>query len=731
MRFLESMNQQQKEAILQTEGALLILAGAGSGKTRVLTHKIAYLIEEKKVNPYNILALTFTNKAANEMKERIKELVGMDLDYMWTGTFHSICVRILRKYSDKIGYGSNFVIFDTSDQKTVIKDSVKELNLNEKMYDVNTIMNFIGNQKDKMISPEVFIEDNKDNFGEYQMGLIYQLYQKKLYKNNGFDFDDLIVKTIDLLKNNKDVLDYYQEKFRYTFVDEYQDTNRPQYMLVKMLASGSGNICVVGDSDQSIYKWRGADIRNILDFEKDYGDSKMIKLEQNYRSTKNILESANKVIENNQGRKAKELWTENNTGEKIKLYEGEDEHDEALFIVSKVKEITREKDIDYSNFAVLYRTNAQSRIIEENLIKSNIPYKIVGGLKFYDRKEIKDIVAYLRLLQNPQDDISFKRIINVPKRGIGKTTLDKLEKYAIDKGVSIFAIIDNLEETGINKRGKELIEKFRLLIGKYIAMKEILSIKDLVENIIDTTGYVKELEADGSIESRTRIENIEEFLSVIINYQESNPEGKLEDLLADISLLSDIDKSDEDDENKVTLMTIHSAKGLEFPYVFLTGSEEGLFPSFRSIMNDEELEEERRLCYVGITRAEKELFLLNARKRMLYGKTNYNRRSRFIDEIPEELIVKIKERENIFVSDRLNSRKEVLGINKKPEKKEEKNYNKEGINIGSKVEHNLWGIGTVVAITGNGDDAQISIAIPGKGIKKLMLKVAPISKLSE
>lgn len=730
MKFLENMNKEQKEAILETEGALLILAGAGSGKTRVLTHKIAYLIEEKKVNPYNILALTFTNKAANEMKERIKTLVGMDLDYMWTGTFHSICVRVLRKYSEKIGYGSNFVIFDTADQKTIIKDSVKELNLNEKMYDVSTVMNFIGNQKDKMISPEEFIEENRDNFGEYQMGLIYQLYQKKLYKNNGFDFDDLIIKTIDLLKNNEDVLDYYKEKFRYTFVDEYQDTNRSQYILVKMLASGSGNICVVGDSDQSIYKWRGADIRNILDFEKDYTNSKMIKLEQNYRSTKNILESANSVIEKNQGRKEKKLWTENHTGEKIKLYEGEDEHDEALFIVSKVKEVVRDRDSKYSDFAVLYRTNAQSRIIEENLIKNNIPYKIVGGLKFYDRKEIKDIVAYLRLLQNPQDDISFKRIINVPKRGIGKTTLDKLESYALSKGLSIFAIIDDLEETGINKRGKELIENFRILIGKYIAMKEILPIKDLVENILETTGYLKELEMEGSIESRTRIENIEEFISVIINYQESNQEGKLEDLLADISLLSDIDRSNEEEDNVVTLMTMHSAKGLEFPYVFLTGVEEGIFPSFRSIMSDEELEEERRLCYVGITRAEKELFLLNARRRMLYGKTSYNRRSRFIEEIPEDLVIKVKERENIFLSDNINFKRGIPLENKKSENiKEEKSYNKEDISIGSKVEHNLWGLGTVVAIIGSGDDKQISIAFPDKGIKKLMLNVAPINKV--
>lgn len=734
MRFTDGMNDRQKEAILNTEGALLVLAGAGSGKTRVLTHKIAYLIEEKKINPYNILALTFTNKAAGEMKERISKLVDLNIDHMWAGTFHSICVRILRRDIEKLGYERNFVIFDTQDQKTVVKDCIKELDLNEKLYDLGSTLGFISSLKDQLISPDEYLKQNETNFREKQRALIYKKYQTKLKLNNALDFDDLIVKSIELLKSYPEVLNHYQERFEYVLVDEYQDTNKAQYSLVKMIADGHKNICVVGDSDQSIYGWRGADIRNILDFEKDYPNAKVIKLEQNYRSTKNILSAANEVIKKNFGRKAKELWTENHPGEQIKEYEADDEFGEAYFVTSKVSEIRSADKLSYSDFAVLYRTNAQSRVLEEALIKEGIPYKIVGGLKFYDRKEVKDIISYLRLIQNPLDNISLKRVINTPKRGIGKTTVDKLESHSLENEESIYSALLEAEEIGFSKRTLGNLNSFVTLIGKFIAMKELLNVKDLVENIIDSTGYIKELEESGSIEARSRIENIGEFLSVAANYEEKNPEGTLEDFLADISLLSDLDKTDENSDDAVVLMTMHSAKGLEFPYVFITGMEEGLFPSFRSLSDEESLEEERRLCYVGITRAEKDLFLVYAKKRMLYGKTSYNRASRFISEIPEELINCLREKKKEYKKVDYRSPGKNLftgvsgGLGVKSEDKiiHKSSSDKSQIQIGSKVKHEKWGTGTVVELKGEGDKAQISIAFADEGIKKLMLEYAPI-----
>ncbi|KNF07248.1 ATP-dependent DNA helicase PcrA [Gottschalkia purinilytica] len=730
MSFLTGMNERQKEAVLATEGPILVLAGAGSGKTRVLTYRIAYLIEEKGVSPYNILALTFTNKAASEMKERISRLIVDGVDDIWTGTFHSICVRILRRNIEKIGYNRSFVIFDTSDQKTLIKDCLKEKDMNEKLFDPNSMLNFIGSQKDKLISPDKYINDNYSDFRERQKGELYELYQNKLKENNALDFDDLINKTIELFRQNPDVLEYYQNKFKYVLVDEYQDTNRAQYMLIKLLAKQHENICVVGDFDQSIYKWRGADIRNILDFEEEYPNAKVIKLEQNYRSTKTILDAANSVIENNLERKDKILWTENEEGDKIKIYNGDNEHDEAYFIVNKIKSICEEDEKSLSDFALLYRTNAQSRVLEEALIKGNIPYKIVGGLKFYDRKEIKDIIAYLRVIQNPVDNISLKRIINVPKRGIGKTTLDKVEDYSIKKGESIYSIMLDAEEIpGLSQRAITNLKSFVSLIGKFIAMKEILGVKDLIENILDSIGYIKELEEENTVEARSRIENLEEFLSVAIDYEANNEESNLEDFLANISLLSDIDRVDTENGEAVTLMTLHSAKGLEFPVVFMTGMEEGLFPSARGFTDDDELEEERRLCYVGITRAKEILYMTYSSIRMLYGKTNYNAVSRFIGEVPESLIDGCNEKKklNTATQNSSTSSKYFKGYTFENTKKEPNlNSDSENIKAGAKVSHKSWGIGTVVQVKGQGENTEITVTFPSQGIKKLMLAYAPI-----
>ncbi len=754
MNLLEHMNPMQKEAILSTEGPLLILAGAGSGKTRVLTHKIAYLIQEKDVNPYNILALTFTNKAAGEIKDRIDSLVDIDTRYMWAGTFHSVCVRILRMNIEKLGYSSSFVIYDTSDQKTLIRDVIRELNLNEKLYKEYDQLAYISSLKDKLISPEEELKNAESKeYHDRERAKIYSLYQKKLVQNNALDFDDLIVKTIELFREHEDVRDYYAEKFQYILVDEYQDTNRAQYELIKHMASIHKNICVVGDSDQSIYGWRGADIRNILDFEKDYPDAEVILLEQNYRSTKTILDAANSVIKHNYDRKEKNLWTDNPEGEKITVYSAEDERDEARFIADSIQNIIKEDYREYGDFAILYRMNAQSRVLEEEFMHRNIPYKIVGGLKFYDRKEIKDIISYLRLIQNPADNISLKRIINVPRRGIGKVTLDKLEAFSIENDVSIYETFFRLEEIAISQRAKNSIKNFQGLIGKFIAMSSIFSLEELVRNVIETSGYMKELEEEGSVESRTRIENIEEFLSVVIQHSESDEDISLEDFLADMSLLSDLDKTDEDINNGVTLMTMHSSKGLEYPYVFISGMEGGIFPSYRSVMEDD-MEEERRLCYVAITRAEKKLFLTSANKRTLFGRTTYNPESEFIDEIPEELVDRMDSDNGFSMNFRKKNEKKkayesnwftgFVEENKKSDKRSANNdfwdtgsddageasdrpeSKKPSINAGTKIEHDSLGVGTVVEVKGEGDDTQITVAFKDKGIKKLILKYSPI-----
>ncbi|EOD00301.1 UvrD-helicase domain-containing protein [Caldisalinibacter kiritimatiensis] len=1079
MSYLEGLNGPQKEAVMTTEGPLLVLAGAGSGKTRVLTRRIAYLIDEKNVLPENILAITFTNKAADEMKERIGLLIENRVEDIWVGTFHSVCVRILRRDIDKIGYNRNFVIFDTSDQKTLIKDCIKEMNLSEKLYDPKAMLGFISSQKDILKDPDTYIKENEGDFRERQKGEIYKLYQKKLKGNNALDFDDLIVKTIELFIKNPDVLEFYQRKFRYILVDEYQDTNRAQYQLVRLVSKKHMNICVVGDDDQcipqdskiytpdglksieeldaeskvlsagghgkvmvgtvnkklkkeykgpavkvktktgkqivatpnhivfgkmnpqpgvhyvylmyrrdkgyrigqtqgvrlnqehgdkmwilrvctskeeatyyeqllstkygipttvfhaqgrnmslnqeyidrifneidtekaalklmndllifeeyphhrcngvtrgntkrriinlnffggketgqtsgwhshriafnttgdnlkeavenqgfpvsagqkdtwrveterkdydeanlygkklaqldgvidiikrakltkdnsyyympishlrpsmsiaildkneiiediveevtfeeydgyvydlsiphfrqficegvvvhnSIYGWRGADIRNILDFEKDYPQAKVIKLEQNYRSTKTILEAANTVIANNWGRKNKRLWTSNNEGDPINIYKADNEHDEANFIISKIREISRKEDVDYSNFAILYRTNAQSRVLEESLIKANIPYRIVGGLKFYDRKEIKDIIAYLRLIQNPLDDISLKRIINVPKRGIGKKTIEKLEQYSLQKGESIYSVILDAEEVpGLSQRAITKLKSFASMVGKFIAMKEIIGVKELIEKVIDETGYLNKLREEDSIESRTRIENIQEFLSVALDFEQTSEEKTLEEFLANISLLSDIDKTDESQTNCITLMTLHSAKGLEFPVVFLAGMEEGIFPISRALTSEDDLEEERRLCYVGITRAKEKLYLTYTNFRTIYGRTSYNSVSRFIDEIPDNLINDCNE-----ISKSVNANKGFGNSNKyfmgyKPETISKPSSNgKKEVQVGAKVKHKLWGVGTVVQVKKQGSSTEISVAFDGEGVKKLMLEYAPIEIL--
>ncbi|WIF94062.1 DNA helicase PcrA [Caminicella sporogenes] len=728
---LSTLNDMQRMAVENTEGPLLILAGAGSGKTRVLTHRIAYLIKEKGVFPGNILAITFTNKAASEMKERIEQLIGSIASNMWISTFHSACVRILRRDIEKIGYTRDFVIYDTSDQRTLIKECLKELNMSDKSYPVNYVQGIISSAKDKLQTPEKFINLNYSDFKLRPICDLYSLYQKKLKSNNAMDFDDLIMKTIELFETASDALKYYQRKFEYIMVDEYQDTNRAQYKLINMLSKVHRNLCVVGDEDQSIYRFRGADIRNILDFEKDFPDAKVIKLEQNYRCTKIILEAANNVIKENVERKYKKLWTNNEEGQKIKYYKAQTENDEASFIANEINKKVKSGDRNYSDFAVLYRTNAQSRVIEDAFMKNNIPYKIIGGLKFYDRKEIKDIIAYLRVIQNPLDDISLLRIINVPKRGIGNRTIEKIREMANQQGEKLFsAILDAAESGMFSKRVTAGLNSFLNIIIKYKENKEQYTVTEIIKNILNETGYIKELEDENSIEARTRIENLQEFLSVAMEFENNSETKSLSEFLEGISLMSDIDNL-EDEQNVVVLMTLHSAKGLEFPIVFMTGMEEGIFPSSRSIMDDREIEEERRLCYVGITRAKEELYLTHAFMRTLYGRTNVNPVSRFIDEIPKNLIEEGGEKRNIrgIVKQNFGSK-----LSLKPmefmEKRAVNKVDSSEIKPGTKIEHKLFGTGTVITVKGSGEKAELTVAFDKKGVKKLILGYAPIEIIS-
>lgn len=633
---LEGLNDKQYEAVVTTEGPCLVIAGAGSGKTKVLTHKIAYLIGEKGARPWDILAITFTNKAANEMKQRITDLIGDDAKDIWMGTFHSICVRILRRFIDRIGFESSFIIFDTSDQKTLIKGCMKDLAIDDKLLNDRAIQSEISNVKNEMLEPEQYAVRAKGDFRKEKISSVYTLYQKRLKENNAIDFDDIINYTIKILMENPDVLEYYSNKFKYVLVDEYQDTNKAQFTLVTLLASKNGNITVVGDNDQGIYSFRGADISNILNFERDFQGTKIIKLEQNYRCTGNILKAANAVIKNNEVKYKKQLWTQNEEGNLPNVYLADNEYDEGSYLATQIEHLRREEYYKYSDFAVLYRMNTQSRAIEDIFRRENIPYRIVGGLKFYERKEIKDIIAYLRLIQNGSDNLSLKRIINEPKRGIGKTSLEKVEQLAEQNEVSMYEIIKNAEQYGLNRvylNSREFVNAIEELKEE----KEKLTISELIKKTLKKTGYTKALENENTIEAENRIENLEEFLTVAIEFEEEFAENSLSEFLEGITLSSDLDNVEET-EDVVTLMTLHSAKGLEFPVVFLIGMEEGIFPGYKSISEPTELEEERRLCYVGITRAKQQLFLTCSKQRTIFGSTSYNPVSRFIKEIPEELL---------------------------------------------------------------------------------------------
>ncbi len=731
-RLLNGMNPQQAEAVKATDGPLLIMAGAGSGKTRVLTHRIAYLMVEKGVNPYNILAITFTNKAAREMKDRITNILGGASESIWISTFHSMCVRILRRDIDRIGINRNFTILDTTDQQSVIKSILKDRNIDPKKFDPRSILGSISSAKNELIPPEEFAK-NAGSYYDQVVSDVYTEYQRRLRKNQALDFDDLIMTTIQLFQRVPEVLEFYQRKFQYIHVDEYQDTNRAQYMLVKLMASRFQNLCVVGDSDQSIYKWRGADIANILSFEKDYPRAKVILLEQNYRSTKRILQAANEVIQKNSNRKPKNLWTENHDGEKISYFRADTEQSEAQFVTGKIKEMVDSGKRKYSDFAILYRTNAQSRVMEEVLLKSNIEYAIVGGIKFYDRKEIKDILAYLRLISNPDDDISLQRVINVPKRGVGATSLDKIARYAQDHDISMFTALEEADFIGLSPKITKAVVEFKEMIKGYTGMQEYLSVTELVEEILDKSGYNDMLKAEKSIESQSRLENLDEFLSVTKEFEKSNEDKSLVAFLTDLALVADIDKLDEDDKPKdaVILMTLHAAKGLEFPVVFLMGMEEGVFPHSRSLMEEDEMEEERRLAYVGITRAEEELYLSNAQMRTLFGQTKMNPVSRFINEIPADLLDNVMTEKKSAISFQ-SSRPAARPAPRKPVSRPAPASGGAAASwqVGDKAQHKKWGTGTVVSVKGSGDGVELDIAFPSPtGIKRLLAKFAPIEKV--
>lgn len=636
MNLLEGLNDKQYEAVVNTEGPCLIIAGAGSGKTKVLTHKIAYLIEEGKAKPWDILAITFTNKAANEMKTRVEGLVGDIVNDMWLGTFHSICVRILRRQIDRIGFDTSFVIFDTSDQKTLVKQIIKNQNLDDKLFSDRAVLSEISNAKNDMLEPEQYAAKVKGDFRKEKIAEIYDIYQRKLKENNAIDFDDIINFTIKILLDNNDLLEYYSNRFKYVLVDEYQDTNKAQFTLVTLLASKYGNITVVGDNDQSIYKFRGADITNILNFEKDFPGTRIIKLEQNYRCTQSILNAANEVIKNNETKYEKKLWTENERGALPKVYRGDNEYDEANYVVRQINSLKVEEYYKNSDFTILYRMNSQSRALEDILRRENIPYKIIGGLKFYERKEIKDIIAYLRLIQNTSDNLSLTRIINEPKRGVGKTSLDNIDALSGNAGVSMYEIIKNADSYGLNRVFANTRE-FVNAIEELRAKKDSMKISELIKETLAKTGYTQSLKLENTVEAETRLENLDEFLTVAIEFEEESADNSLSEFLEGITLSSDLDGMEES-EDSVTLMTLHSAKGLEFPVVFLVGMEEGIFPGYKSIGEQQELEEERRLCYVGITRAKQSLFMTCAKQRTIFGSTSCNAVSRFIKEIPASML---------------------------------------------------------------------------------------------
>lgn len=716
MDILAGLNKSQSEAVRHVDGPLLVLAGAGSGKTRVLTTRIAYLIQHKNISPRNILAITFTNKAAGEMKKRIGNMIPREISELWVSTFHAACLRILRRQASFMGYTNNFVIYDDSDQQTIIKECLKELNLDEKKFPPRVISAGISAAKNNLKTAAEFRAVASDFFKQTVAG-VYELYEKKLKQNNALDFDDLIMVTIRLLKSNKAVLNYYQEKFRYILVDEYQDTNHAQYVLVNLLAQKYRNLCVVGDPDQSIYRFRGANMHNILNFEKDYPEARVILLEQNYRSTRTILESANQVIKNNKVRKEKNLWTNGPKGEPIVVFTGYDEHAEAAFVVDRIFRL-KNKGYAYNDLAILYRTHAQSRVLEEKLLAAGIPYTMVGGLKFYERKEIKDLLAYLRLIANPADRVSLARIINVPKRGIGSASLGKILTYAGERGNNLVEVLENAGEIkGLTPKARSaainLGEVLFLLRNKLDKM----TIAELVEETLRQTGYRQALENENTVESRTRLENLQEFISVAREFDRKQPGGNLEEFLSELALVTDIDQYDADSD-KVTMMTLHSAKGLEFPIVFLVGMEEGVFPHSRSLYDPGEMEEERRLCYVGITRARERLYLTHCQQRTLYGNTKKNKASRFLDEIPMKY---------------LTTRDPLDDMPGDEAVKPETNF-QEGLSAplsftpGERVYHRKWGNGVVKDVRGTGDNLEVKVDFPGLGVKTLLARYAPLEK---
>ena len=768
MSIYESLNPVQQEAVYHTEGPLLILAGAGSGKTRVLTHRIAYLIDECQVNQWNILAITFTNKAAGEMRERVDQIVDFGAEDIWVSTFHSTCVRILRRYIDRLGYDRSFTIYDGDDQKTVIKEVCKKLNIDTKVYKERTLLSAISSAKDEMIGPKEYLLRSEGDYARQRIAQVYEEYQKRLRSNNALDFDDLLFKTVELFKTDAEVLNYYQDRFKYIMVDEYQDTNTVQFQFVSLLAAKYRNLCVVGDDDQSIYKFRGANIHNILDFEKTFPDAKVIKLEQNYRSTKTILDAANGVIHHNQGRKDKTLWTDNEQGVPIALNQYQTEYEEAMGIVNDIAAKTERHEAEYKDFAVLYRTNAQSRVLEEKFVTRNIPYRVVGGVNFYQRKEIKDILAYLKIINNGQDDVAVRRVVNVPKRGIGATTVTKAAEYADQWGISLYEAFKQVDGIPGLGRAAAKINGFVNLIQVFRTKAEYMSLAELYDEVLEDTGYLKELQAEQTDEATTRIENLDELRNKIVAYEEETEQPSLNELLEQIALVADVDNMD-DSDNKVILMTLHSAKGLEFPYVYLCGMEDGLFPSYMTIANDDpmEIEEERRLCYVGITRAMKKLTLSYAMCRMIHGQTQYNKISRFVKEIPPQLIGGSLPRERFprkaeddlpwntgsasnGISGFGGSRAGTYGSGsrmgtgvgnrgiRQSHKFDVSAFAKKGgdmkktapdYEVGDTVKHIKFGTGVVQAIKDGGKDYEVTVDFPKYGPKKMFAGFAKLKKV--
>lgn len=742
MSIYDSLNEEQKKGVFTTEGPVLLLAGAGSGKTRVLTHRAVYLIEELGVNPYHILAITFTNKAAGEMRERIDDMVGYGSENIWVSTFHSTCVRILRRFIDHIGFGTNFTIYDTEDQKTIMKDICKRLEIDTKMYKEKSLLAAISSAKDELISPEAYALRAQGDFRKMKEAAVYREYQQVLRKNNALDFDDLIVKTVELFQSDMEVLDYYQERFRYIMVDEYQDTNTAQFQLIKLLAGKYKNLCVVGDDDQSIYKFRGANIYNILNFEKEFPNAVTIKLEQNYRSTQNILNAANGVIANNVGRKAKRLWTENEEGEKIAFHQFETGFDEADYVAKDIRSKVREGMYHYGDCAVLYRTNAQSRLFEERFITASIPYKIVGGVNFYSRREIKDLLAYLKTIDNAMDDLAVRRIINVPKRGIGATTLSRVQDYADANGLTFYNALKMAEEIGTIGRASAKIRPFVMLIQSMRSKLPYISVSELLQEIIEETGYVRELEAENTEEAQQRMENIDELISKAVTYEESEEEPTLSGFLEEVALVADIDSVDET-QDYVVLMTLHSAKGLEFPQVYLAGMEDGLFPGFGAICAENptaEIEEERRLAYVGITRAKERLSISCARMRMIRGETQYNKVSRFVKEIPRELLAGTIQKEkmpdipkpSMMAKNAFSAKPMALRRTGVPEARNFGNSTmKKPLDyaVGDTVSHMKFGTGVVKQIIDGGRDYEVTVDFSGVGVKKMFASFAKLKKL--